>query len=64
MNIDIYMSAKDYGNVDGLCGTFDGNRSNDLLHRDKMKISDDDNLSYRFADSWRYRLVILNNPSL
>ncbi|XP_060587375.1 von Willebrand factor D and EGF domain-containing protein-like [Ruditapes philippinarum] len=53
MNIDIYMSAKDYGNVDGLCGTFDWDRSNDLLHRDKKTISDDDNRSYRFADSWR-----------
>ncbi|XP_060561563.1 uncharacterized protein LOC132721299, partial [Ruditapes philippinarum] len=53
MNIDIYMSAKDYGNVDGLCGTFDGDRSNDLLHRDNKTISDDDNRSYRFADSWR-----------
>ncbi|XP_060567990.1 von Willebrand factor D and EGF domain-containing protein-like, partial [Ruditapes philippinarum] len=53
MNIDIYMSAKDFGNVDGLCGTFDGNRSNDLLHRDNKTISNDNNRSYRFADSWR-----------
>ncbi|XP_060567989.1 von Willebrand factor D and EGF domain-containing protein-like [Ruditapes philippinarum] len=53
LDIDIYMSAKDYGNVDGLCGTFDGDRSNDLLHRDKKTISNDNNRSYRFADSWR-----------
>ena len=58
MNIDIYMFAKDFGNVDGLCGNFDGNKSNDLLHRDKVTISFDDNRSFRFADSWRYTKAI------
>ncbi|XP_060574456.1 uncharacterized protein LOC132732110 [Ruditapes philippinarum] len=52
MNIDVYMSAKDFGNVAGLCGNFDGDRSNDLEHRDGT-ISDDNNRSYKFADSWR-----------
>ncbi|XP_053387193.1 uncharacterized protein LOC123542679 [Mercenaria mercenaria] len=53
MNIDIYMSAKDFGNMVGLCGYFDGDVSNDLLHRDSVTISNDDNWSYKFADSWR-----------
>ncbi|XP_053387636.1 uncharacterized protein LOC123541916 isoform X2 [Mercenaria mercenaria] len=53
MNIDIYMSAKDFGNIVGLCGYFDGDRSNDLLHRDNVTISSDNNWSYKFADSWR-----------
>ncbi|XP_060602735.1 uncharacterized protein LOC132755828 [Ruditapes philippinarum] len=52
MNIDVYMSPKDFGNVAGLCGNFDGDRSNDLEHRDGT-ISYDNNRSYRFADSWR-----------
>ncbi|XP_060586574.1 uncharacterized protein LOC132742244 [Ruditapes philippinarum] len=52
MNIDVYMSPKDFGNVAGLCGNFDGDRSNDLEHRDGT-ISYDDNRSYNFADSWR-----------
>jgi hypothetical protein len=53
MNIDVYMSPKDFGNVAGLCGNFDGDRSNDLEHRDGT-ISYDNNRSYKFADSWRY----------
>ncbi|XP_060586572.1 uncharacterized protein LOC132742242 [Ruditapes philippinarum] len=52
MNIDVYMSPKDFENVAGLCGNFDGDRSNDLEHRNGT-ISYDDNKSYRFADSWR-----------
>jgi hypothetical protein len=60
MNIDVYMSAKDFGNVAGLCGNFDGDISNDLEHRDGT-ISDDYNRSYKFADSWRFVVELLPN---
>ncbi|XP_053378774.1 uncharacterized protein LOC123526132 [Mercenaria mercenaria] len=51
MNIDVYMSPRDFGNLDGLCGYFDGIVANDFLHRDG-NISNG-NADYRFSDSWR-----------
>jgi hypothetical protein len=63
MNIDVYMSAKDFGNVAGLCGNFDGDASNDLEHRDGT-ISNDKNRSYKFADSWRFVVLSFNSPNL
>lgn len=30
MNIEIHLTASEYGRVEGLCGSFDGNSTNDL----------------------------------
>ncbi|XP_045184975.2 von Willebrand factor D and EGF domain-containing protein-like [Mercenaria mercenaria] len=51
MNVDIIMSAKDLGNVQGLCGYFDGNRYNDFLRSDGVQSSN--NNDYKFSESWR-----------
>ncbi|XP_053387565.1 von Willebrand factor D and EGF domain-containing protein-like [Mercenaria mercenaria] len=52
MNIDIYLSAKDFGNMDGLCGYFDGDNTNDFRHRDGVTVSNGNN-DYAFSNSWR-----------
>lgn len=52
MNIDIYMSAKDMGNSDGLCGYFDGDPTNDFIGRDGQTSTG--NNDYVFSDSWRF----------
>lgn len=34
MNIQIYPSPEDMGKTEGLCGNFNGDRHDDLRHRD------------------------------
>ncbi|XP_053378775.1 uncharacterized protein LOC123526134 [Mercenaria mercenaria] len=51
MNIDVYMSPRDFGNVEGLCGYFDGNVANDFVHRDGSRSNG--NNDYKFSESWR-----------
>jgi len=57
MNIDIFMAPKDRNNIDGLCGNFDGNPSNDLLHRDGVTMSQTVTTRrghhIEFANTWR-----------
>jgi len=57
INLDIYISSKTI--TQGLCGSFDGNKTNDLFHRFTKELS---NVGYHrttvieagIADSWRY----------
>ncbi|XP_060578581.1 von Willebrand factor D and EGF domain-containing protein-like [Ruditapes philippinarum] len=55
MDIDIYLSAKDFHNTDGLCGYFDGDRNNDFRHRNGSQSSTShDYYGYTdFIKSWR-----------
>ncbi|XP_053387563.1 uncharacterized protein LOC123542645 isoform X2 [Mercenaria mercenaria] len=54
LDIDIYLSAKDFGNIDGLCGYFDGNRNNDFRHRDGSESAISNGYYYHeFTESWR-----------
>ncbi|CAH1259099.1 VWDE [Branchiostoma lanceolatum] len=39
MNIYFYPSADDYDKTAGLCGTFDGDKTNDGLHKDLVTVS-------------------------
>ncbi|KAI8483493.1 hypothetical protein Bbelb_388250 [Branchiostoma belcheri] len=39
LNIYFYPSADDYNKTLGLCGTFDGDKTNDGLHRDLVTVS-------------------------
>ncbi|XP_053377681.1 neurogenic locus notch homolog protein 1-like isoform X15 [Mercenaria mercenaria] len=52
INVDIAMAPKDLNNVEGLCGYFDNDISNDFRHRDGttsgLDWKDDD-----FSNSWR-----------
>lgn len=52
MNIDIYMSARDFGHIDGLCGHFDGDGSNDFKKRDGTAV--DGHINHTFSESWRF----------
>lgn len=52
MNVDIIMSAKDFGKTEGLCGNFDGNPSNDFVRSDGG--TSNNNADYAFSESWRY----------
>ncbi|XP_052281256.1 uncharacterized protein LOC127878769 [Dreissena polymorpha] len=36
MNIDIYLSAKDFEEGQGLCGTYNGDMTDDLIHQDGL----------------------------
>jgi hypothetical protein len=60
MDIDIYLSAKDFHNTDGLCGYFDGDRNNDFRHRNGSQSStSNDYYGYTdFIKSWRYTAII------
>ena len=51
MNVDIIISAKDFGKTEGLCGFCDGNPTNDFLHKDGTT-SYNRNADYKFSDSW------------
>ncbi|XP_060602737.1 uncharacterized protein LOC132755831 [Ruditapes philippinarum] len=59
MNIDIKMAPKDKYNVRGLCGNFDGDATNDLVHSNqKISALKTETVFYRrhheeFANSWR-----------
>ena len=53
------MAPKDLKNVYGLCGKFDGDMTNDLVHSD-MRTESLTTSSYTehidFANSWRFKL--------
>ncbi|XP_053387633.1 von Willebrand factor D and EGF domain-containing protein-like isoform X3 [Mercenaria mercenaria] len=57
MNIDIVMAPKDKNNVQGLCGNFDGDMTNDLVHSDgtisELKNKRGGSHHEDFANSWR-----------
>lgn len=38
MNLLIYPSPNDIGQVEGLCGNFNGDRYDDLIHRDTGRV--------------------------
>ena len=70
MNIDITMAPKDLKNIEGLCGQFDNDPSNDFLHADgtkSEKTPENINSHFsKFTESWRYGLpdvYILNATS-
>ncbi|XP_060598147.1 uncharacterized protein LOC132751939, partial [Ruditapes philippinarum] len=52
MNIDVFISAKDFGKTEGLCGLCDANSSNDFVHSDGST-SNNRNADYKFSESWR-----------
>jgi hypothetical protein len=60
MNTDIKMAPKDKKNVRGLCGNFDGDETNDLVHSDGKTSSLDTDKFYfsrhheEFINSWRF----------
>lgn len=49
------MAPKDLNNVRGLCGMFDGDRTNDLVHRDGKvsPLGNSGSHHKEFANSWR-----------
>jgi hypothetical protein len=55
MNVYIYLSSKDEGRTDGLCGQYDKNDSNDFLLREQGPNKDvvENNDDHRFSESWR-----------
>ncbi|XP_060598974.1 uncharacterized protein LOC132752641 isoform X3 [Ruditapes philippinarum] len=57
MNVDIYLSSKDEGRTDGLCGQYDKNDSNDFLLREQGPNKDvvENNDDHRFSESWRLK---------
>lgn len=39
MNVEMYLAPKDMGKVQGLCGKADGDKNNDLQHRNSNTTS-------------------------
>ena len=65
MNVYVNLPPEDQGKTDGLCGTFDRDRSNDLKMSDGSFIQGTQHWSWyrysysdinRFVDSWRYAI--------
>ena len=50
MNVYSYAPSEDINKTEGLCGTFDGNRSNDLRLRGSGRVGQLD----EFIESWRW----------
>lgn len=60
MNVYITSPEDDFAATKGLCGTFDGNRDNDLKypdgHTDKFPLTR--NQPNSFVESWRYIFIV------
>ena len=56
MNVYAHAPSEDVGKTSGLCGTFDGNKDNDLqinaADASQMEVTND---KESFLESWRYR---------
>ncbi|XP_056005500.1 uncharacterized protein LOC130050218 isoform X5 [Ostrea edulis] len=53
LNVKVVASTLDYNNTEGLCGTFDGNRTNDFTKRDGTVYVKDGKQPNEFSLSWR-----------
>lgn len=49
LNIDIYPSFTDWNQTEGICGTYNGKRNDDLTDRNGQVVGEAD-----FIKSWRY----------
>jgi hypothetical protein len=55
LNIIIQASSYDFGKTEGLCGTFDGDDSNDLLQSDGILSTERNDQPNDFSLSWRVK---------
>ena len=53
MNIDIYLSAADFGKTEGLCGTYDQDPNNDFIPKGQTMSVGRPQVD-QFIESWRY----------
>ncbi|XP_046567313.1 von Willebrand factor D and EGF domain-containing protein-like [Haliotis rubra] len=55
INVEVQVPAEDFGHVQGICGTFDGNPDNELQSPDGETFDLNDNVPTLFFRSWRLR---------
>ena len=61
----VIVPSNDHGRTRGLCGTFDGDKSNELTHKDGRVFAtlDPGDTKNEFTESWRwgspYRIYVL-----
>lgn len=53
LNVEIYLDPKDLGKVLGLCGKVDGDKENDLQHRNSRYLSPLKKPHNEFILSWK-----------
>ncbi|XP_067669950.1 von Willebrand factor D and EGF domain-containing protein-like [Haliotis asinina] len=56
INVEVQVPAEDFGHVQGICGTFDGNPDNELQGPDGETFDLNDNVPTLFFRSWRLRV--------
>ena len=52
VNVIVFPASSDFDNVDGLCGTFDGDQDNDLTYRygDTVTVVETDDKGWQIGD--------------